>query len=99
MLQEGGVVVPWVFGSVESRHQAKPERRFRFWKRACLCSCLGARARDLGGGALKHIHVHVPPEVPVMAVVEADDHVREIPGLVVAAAVYVAARGCRCRGS
>ena len=37
----------------------------------------------MDNGVFKQIHVHVPLKVSVMIVVEADDHVRKMSGLVV----------------
>ena len=79
MLQEGDVVVLRVLSVVEHRHHAKPEIKFRLWKRPCLC----LEARDFDDYASKQIYVHIPPSKQIHA---AADHVRRMSGLVVAMA-------------
>ena len=81
----------WVFSAVRLvlRQYAHPEQRCRFWKRARLR--LGAP--DHEGGFLIQIGVHMPLVVAVVMVVEADDHVWQMKGLVVAMVVVVVGPG------
>ena len=79
MLQEGAVVVPRVLSAAESRNHAKPEPKFRLWKRPRLC----LEARNLDGCALKQILVRIPPSKQIRAT---GGHVRKMSGLVVVVA-------------
>ena len=70
------MVVLRVLSVVEHRHHVKPEIKIRLWKPPCRC----LEARNFDRCASKQIYVHIPPSMQIHA---ADDHVREMSGLVV----------------
>ena len=68
----------WFTGTrLVKHHHANPEIKIPLWKPPCRC--LGARNFD--DCASKQTDVHIPPSMQIHA---ADDHVRKMPGLVVA---------------